>query len=97
MPYKIWIKQSPLFLICFSEPQIFFFGKHDFKQIVKNFDTTLRQVAWKINQGKVLLEDVQKKLDNCQIALRDYLDETKNGIKTLKSIDEFKLAMLPYG
>jgi len=79
----------------FKVPKSFFFGKHDFKKICKNFDTTLRQVSWKINQGKELLEDVQKKLDICQIALRDYLDETKYGIKTLESMDEFKLTMLP--
>jgi len=79
----------------FQVPKSFFFGKHDFKQICENFDTTLRQVSWKINQGKGLLEDVQKKLDICQIALRDYLDETKYGVKTVNSIGEFKLAMLP--
>ena len=61
----------------FQVPKSFFFGKHDFKKICENFDTTLRQVSWKINQGKELLEDVQNKLDICQIALRDYLDETK--------------------
>ena len=79
----------------FQVPKSFFFGKHDFKKICENFDTTLRQVAWKINQGKELLEDVQKKLDICQIALRDYLDETTYVVKTLESMDEFKLAMLP--
>lgn len=79
----------------FQVPKSFFFGKHDFKKICENFDTTLRQVAWKINQGKGLLDEVQKNLDICQIALRDYLDETKNGVKTVTSIDEFKLAMLP--
>ena len=67
----------------FQEPKSFCFEKYDFKQVCENFDTTLRQVAWKINQGKDLLEAVQKKLDICQIALRDYLDETKNGIKTI--------------
>jgi len=79
----------------FQVPKSFFFRKHDFKKICENFDTTLRQVSWKINQGKELLEDVQKKLDICQIALRDYLDETTYVIKTLESMDEFKLAMLP--
>ena len=79
----------------FQVPKSFFFGKHDFKQVCENFDTTLRQVAWKINQGKGLLLEVQNKLNNCQIELRDYSDETKNGVKTVKSVDEFKLAMLP--
>jgi len=79
----------------FQVPKSFFFGKHDFKQVCENFDTTLRQISWKINQGKGLLLEVQNKLDKCQIELRDYLDETKNGVKTVKSIDEFQLAMLP--
>ena len=79
----------------FKVPKSFFFGKHDFKKICENFDLTLRQVAWNINQGKALLLEVQKKLEMCQIALRDYLDETKNGVKTVSSIDEFQLALLP--
>jgi putative ABC transport system ATP-binding protein len=79
----------------FQVPKSFFFGKHNFKKICKNFDTTLRQVSWKINQGTALLEDVQKKLDICQITLRDYFDETKYGVKTVNSIEEFKLTMLP--
>ncbi len=79
----------------FQVPKSFFFGKHNFKKICKNFDTTLRQVSWKINQGTALLEDVQKKLDLCQVALRDYFDETKYGVKTVNSLEEFKLTMLP--
>jgi len=79
----------------FRVPKSFFFKKHNFKQVCENFDSTLRQIAWNINQGKGLLLEVQKKLEICQIALRDYLDETKNGVKTVKSIDEFQLAMLP--
>ena len=79
----------------FRVPKSFFFGKHDFKKVCENFDLTIRQVAWNINQGKGLLLDVQKKLEICQIALRDYFDETRNGVKTVKSIDEFQLSMLP--
>ena len=79
----------------FQVPKSFFFGKHDFKKICKNFDTALRQVSWKINQGTTLLEAVQKKLDICQIALRDYFDETKYVVKTVDSLEEFKLTLLP--
>jgi putative ABC transport system ATP-binding protein len=79
----------------FQVPKSYCFKKYDFKKVCKNFDTTLRQVSWKINQGKGLLQDVQNKLDTCQIALRDYLDETKYAVKTVNSIDEFKLAILP--
>ncbi|MDX1813469.1 MAG: ABC transporter ATP-binding protein, partial [Candidatus Bathyarchaeia archaeon] len=35
------------------------------------------------------------KLQECQIHLRDYLDEHKNGIKTLESTENFKNALLP--
>ena len=88
-------KTMSTILSLFQVPKSFFFGKHDFKKVCKNFDTTLRQISWKINQGKGLLEEVQKKLDICQIALRDYLDETKYGVKTIDSMDEFKLVMFP--
>ena len=88
-------KTISIILDLFRVPKSFFFGKHDFKQVCENFDTTLRQVAWKINQGKGLLLEVQNKLEKCQIELRDYLDETTNRVKTVKSIDEFKLAMFP--
>jgi len=78
----------------FQEPKSFCFEKHDFKKMCKNFDTILRQVSWKISQGKRLLEDVKMKLDTCQIALRDYLDKTIFEVKTVYSRNEFKLAML---
>jgi putative ABC transport system ATP-binding protein len=79
----------------FRVPKSFFFKKHDFKKVCENFDLTLRQVAWNINQGKGLLLEVQKKLEVCQIALRDYFDETRNGVKTVESLNEFQLVMLP--
>ncbi len=79
----------------FQVPKSFFFIKHEFKEVCENFYTTLRQVTWNITQGKELLEEVQKKLESCQIALRNYLDSTNNRVKTVNSTDEFKLAMLP--
>jgi putative ABC transport system ATP-binding protein len=77
----------------FNEPKTFF-NKHDFMKLSKDLRTAVRQMSWEINQGKSLLIKVQEKLEECQIKLKDYLDETKNGVKTTKSIDEFKLALL---
>ena len=77
----------------FNEPKIFF-KKHDFIKLSKELRTAVRQMSWKINQGKSLLIEVQEKLEECQIKLKDYLDETKNGVKTTKSMEEFKLALL---
>ena len=77
----------------FNEPKTFF-QKHDFVELSRDLQTALRQMSKKINQGKSLLIEVQEKLDGCQLKLKDYLDETKNGVKITKSMDEFKLALL---
>jgi putative ABC transport system ATP-binding protein len=77
----------------FDEPETFF-TKHDFMEFPGDLRTAVRQMSEKINQGKSLLIEVQDKLEDCQIKLKDYLDETKNGVKTTKSMDEFRLALL---
>jgi len=77
----------------FNEPKIFF-NKHDFIKLSEELRTAVRQMSWKINQGKSLLIEVQEKLEECQIKLKDYLDETENGVKTTTSMKEFKLALL---
>jgi hypothetical protein len=38
--------------------------------------------------------EVQEKLEECLLDLKDYLDETRNKVKTVSSKDEFKLALL---
>jgi putative ABC transport system ATP-binding protein len=76
----------------FNEPKSFF-KKHDFIKLSKDLKAAVRQISWKINQGKSLLIEVQKNLENCQQKLKDYFDETKNGVKTTDSIDEFKLEL----
>jgi len=54
----------------------------------------VEEISQKIDESRSLVSDVQKKLEECLLDLRDYLDETKNGIKTISSKDEFKLALL---
>ena len=51
-------------------------------------------VSQKISEGRNLVTEVQEKLEECLLELKDYLDETKNGIKTVNSREEFKLALL---
>ena len=77
----------------FQEPQ-FFFTQHDFHELSKDLQSAVQQVSRKINQSKSLLIEVQDKLEECQIHLKDYLDDTKNGVKTTQTLDEFKLALL---
>ena len=78
----------------FYEPQAFC-GKGDFKDTCENLQVALKQMSWKNNQGKRLLVEVQEKLEACQTQLKEYLDESKNGVKIIQSNDEFKLALLP--
>ena len=77
----------------FREPQKFC-NKPEFTSYCGELKIAVRQISWKINQGNSLLDDVQKKLERCQLNLKNYLDETQNGIKTIDSNDEFKLILL---
>jgi putative ABC transport system ATP-binding protein len=76
----------------FTEPETAF--RKDFSEIVGELQSEVKQVSAQITQGKDLLIDVQEKLEECLTSLKDYLDETKNEIKVVKSSDEFKLALL---
>ena len=59
-----------------------------------NLNATLTEMASEINSGKALLIEVQDKLQECQIHLRDYLDEQKNGVKTIDSVKDFQPKLL---
>jgi len=77
----------------FREPQAFC-SKRYFKDACENLRAALRQMSWKNSQGKKLLLEVQEKLEGCQTQLKEYFDETKNGVKIIQSNDEFKIALL---
>jgi putative ABC transport system ATP-binding protein len=78
-----------------------FIVPHDILKPYKIENTSLKlnkalaDMASKIEMGEKLLHDVSEKLQNCQVHLRDYLDENKNGVRTIQSMDEFKNALLP--
>jgi putative ABC transport system ATP-binding protein len=80
------------FIGLFREPKAFCDKRH-FKDACENLSSSLREMSWKNNQAKRLLMEVQKKIDGCQAGLKDYLDSTKNGVNTIQSTDEFKLAL----
>jgi putative ABC transport system ATP-binding protein len=77
----------------FLEPKAFC-SKPYFKNTCENLNTALRQMSWKNKQGKKLLQEVQEKLENCQIQLKEYFNENKKTVKTIQSTDEFKLSLL---
>jgi putative ABC transport system ATP-binding protein len=77
----------------FTEPQ-YFFTQHDFHELSTDLQSAVQQVSRKIDQTRSLLIEVQDKLEECQIQLKDYLDDSKNGVITTKTLGEFKLALL---
>jgi putative ABC transport system ATP-binding protein len=80
-------------LSLFVEPRSFC-SKPIFKDACENLKIALRQMSWKNKQGKKLLTEVQEKIEDCQIQLKEYFDENKTQIKTIQSNDEFKLELL---
>jgi ABC-type antimicrobial peptide transport system, ATPase component len=68
---------------------------HKFKNGSVELNKALAEMAADIEYGETLLFEVHNKLQECQIHLRDYLDEHKNGIKTIESAEAFKNALLP--
>jgi putative ABC transport system ATP-binding protein len=68
---------------------------YHFKNDVTDFNAALEEMSSEIDYGTTLLVEVHDKLEQCQIHLRDYLDEHKNGVKTIESADAFKNALLP--
>ena len=68
---------------------------YHFRNNAIELNKTLAAMAWEINYGKALLFEVHEKLQECQICLRDYLNERRNGVKTIESASEFKNALLP--
>jgi len=68
---------------------------YHFKNDSLELNKALVEMASEIEFGKTLLLEVHDKLQQCQIHLRDYLDEQKNGVKTVDSAAAFKNALLP--
>ena len=77
----------------FSEPKLSS-SQNGLVNISDNLKIAYRQMSWKINEGKNLLSELRDKLGECQKKLQQYLDETKNGVKTTK-INELRVSLLP--
>jgi len=80
--------------VLFNVPRVSLTPYH-FKNDSLELNKALAEMASEIEFGKTLLLEVHNKLQQCQIHLRDYLDEQKNGIKTIDSVTIFKNALLP--
>jgi putative ABC transport system ATP-binding protein len=54
----------------------------------------IEEATHKIDNVRSLVAEVQEKLEVCLLDLKDYMDETKNGVKIVSSKEEFKVALL---
>jgi putative ABC transport system ATP-binding protein len=54
----------------------------------------VKDLSQKIAEARRLVSEVHEKLEECLLDLKDYLDETKNQLKTIDSKDDYKLATL---
>jgi len=77
----------------FSEPKLLS-SENGLIRASDQLKTSFRQMSWKISEGKSLLSELRGKLEECQKNLQEYLDETENGVKTTKSMEEFRLSLL---
>ncbi len=55
----------------------------------------LETMKAEITEGQALLQDLSKKIIECQIHLRDYQDPQKNGIQILEHTADLKKALFP--
>jgi putative ABC transport system ATP-binding protein len=76
----------------FNEPKAFL-NETNFINQNSDLQSAVREISLKIDQGNTLLAEVQRKLEDCLASLKNYLDETKNDIRTIKSKEEFKLEL----
>jgi putative ABC transport system ATP-binding protein len=77
----------------FNEPQVFF-NNPDFDTVTGDLQKAVQYVSGKIEQCKSLLIEVQSRLEECQVELKEYLDDTKNAVKSTNSQDESEPALL---
>ncbi len=67
--------------------------KNNIADTADGLQEVVEQTARKIADGRTLVAEVQQKLEDCLLNLKDY-QERLNGIKTVSSADKFRLALL---
>ncbi|MFW9854274.1 MAG: ATP-binding cassette domain-containing protein [Candidatus Thorarchaeota archaeon] len=64
--------------------------QYRFKSDFLDLNTEIARICEDISVGKDKLNEVGRKIDNCQLSLRDYLDESRNGVIKTDSTQLFK-------
>ncbi|MFX0050269.1 MAG: ABC transporter ATP-binding protein, partial [Candidatus Hermodarchaeota archaeon] len=69
--------------------------QYHFKSDFSDLNTEIARICEDIKVGKDKLHEVDKRIDRCQLCLRDYLDDGVNGVITANSAQVFKEALKP--
>lgn len=69
--------------------------QYNFKSDFSDLNTEIARICEDIKVGKDKLSQVGKRIDRCQLCLRDYLDDGVNGVITANSTQVFKNALKP--
>ncbi|MFX0170684.1 MAG: ATP-binding cassette domain-containing protein [Candidatus Hodarchaeota archaeon] len=69
--------------------------QYHFKSDFSDLNTEIARICEEIKEGKDKLHEVGRRIDRCQLCLRDYLDDGVNGIITANSTQIFKEALKP--
>ncbi|HLN44322.1 MAG TPA: ABC transporter ATP-binding protein [Candidatus Sulfotelmatobacter sp.] len=72
----------------FNSPQISSV-RNQLTNISEELSTSIRQMSWKMNEGKDLLSEVQDKIEKCQTKLQLLLDEAKSEDRIVLPAEEF--------
>jgi putative ABC transport system ATP-binding protein len=67
--------------------------KTNITETADGLQKVIEETSQKIADGRNLVGEVQKKIEDCLLGLKDY-QEKMNGVKTVSSMDEFRLALL---
>lgn len=68
---------------------------YKFSNDAVELNKSISEMNMQIKAGEKLLSEVSKRLQECQIYLRDYLEATKNNIETINSNETFKTSLKP--
>ncbi len=72
----------------FNSPQISSV-RNQLTDISEKLKASIRQMSWKMSEGKSLLSEVQDKIEKCQMKLQVLLDEGKSEDKIVLPAEEF--------
>jgi putative ABC transport system ATP-binding protein len=72
----------------FNSPQISSV-RNQLTNISEELSTSIRQMSWKMNEGKDLLSEVQDKIEKCRTKLQLLLDEAKSEDRIVLPAEEF--------